>query len=89
MGARIDQFCEDLRQKLTIADGGLDGLKAKINGKAVHVEQDVQSHLDRVRKRVEQAAPGSPLLRPTSRSGPTRRRLPPATRSPNGRRNAN
>jgi len=29
-------------------------LKAKINGKAVHVEQDVQSHLDRVHKRVEQ-----------------------------------
>ena len=24
MGARIDQFCEDLRQKLTIADSGLD-----------------------------------------------------------------
>src|SRR5260370_4923853 len=54
MAARIDQFCEDLRQKLTIADSGLDGLKAKINGKAVHVEQDVQSHLDRVHKRVEQ-----------------------------------
>jgi hypothetical protein len=29
-------------------------LKAKINGQAVHVEQDVQSHLDRVHKRVEQ-----------------------------------
>jgi len=54
MGARIDQFCEDLRQKLTIADSGLDGLKAKINGKAVHVEQDVQCHLNRVHKRVEQ-----------------------------------
>jgi len=54
MGARIDQFSEDLRQKLTIADSGLDGLKAKIDGKTAHVEQDVQSHLDRVRKRVEQ-----------------------------------
>ena len=54
MGAHIDQFCEDLRQKLTIADSGLDGLKAKINGKAAHVEQDVKSHLDRVHKRVEQ-----------------------------------
>jgi predicted nucleic acid-binding Zn-ribbon protein len=54
MGARIDQFSEDLRQKLTIADSGLDGLKAKIDSKAVHVEQDVQSHLDRVHKRVEQ-----------------------------------
>jgi hypothetical protein len=29
-------------------------LKAKINGNAVHVEQDVQSHLNRVHKRVEQ-----------------------------------
>lgn len=54
MGARIDQFCEDLRQKLTIVDSGLDGLKAKINGKALHVEQDVQSHLDRVHNRLEQ-----------------------------------
>lgn len=54
MGARIDQFCEDLRQKLTIADSGLDGLKAKINGKALHVEQDVQNHLDRVHIRIEQ-----------------------------------
>ena len=54
MGARIDQFCEDLRQKLTIADSGLDGLKAKIDGNAVQVEQDVQSHLNRVHKRVEQ-----------------------------------
>jgi hypothetical protein len=55
MGQRIDQFCEDLRQKLTMTDSGLDGLKAKINGKAVHVEQDVQSHLDRVNKRIEQS----------------------------------
>jgi len=54
MGTRIDQFCEDLRQKLTIADSGLDGLKAKINGNAAHVVQDVQSHLNRVHKRVEQ-----------------------------------
>jgi hypothetical protein len=54
MGTRIDQFCEDFRQKLTIADSGLDGLKAKIDGKAAHVEQDVQNHLDRVHKRVEQ-----------------------------------
>jgi hypothetical protein len=54
MGQRIDQFCEDLRQKLTMTDRGLDGLKAKIQGKATHVEQDVQSHLDRVHKRIEQ-----------------------------------
>ena len=54
MGQRIDQFCENLRQKLTMTDSGLDGLKAKIDGKAARVEQDVQSHLDRVQKRIEQ-----------------------------------
>src|ERR1700737_363038 len=54
MGQRIDQFCENLRQKLTLTDSGLDGLKAKIQGKATHVEQDVRSHLDRVHKRIEQ-----------------------------------
>src|SRR5258708_7093993 len=54
MGQRIDQFCENLRQKLTVTDSGLDGLKAKIEGKATHVEQDVQSHLDKLHKRIEQ-----------------------------------
>jgi len=54
MGHRIDQFCETLRQKLTMTDNGLDGLKVKIQGKATHVEQDVQSHLDRVHERIEQ-----------------------------------
>ena len=54
MGQRIDQFCENLRQKLTMTDSGLDGLKAKIDGKTARVEQDVQSHLDRVQKRIEQ-----------------------------------
>jgi hypothetical protein len=54
MGQRIDQFCENLRQKLTMTDSGLDGLKAKIDSKATHVEQDVQSHLERVNKRIEQ-----------------------------------
>jgi hypothetical protein len=51
MGQRIG---ENLRQKLTMADSGLDGLKAKIDANAAHAEQDVQSHLDRVRKRIEQ-----------------------------------
>lgn len=37
-----------------MADSGLDGLKAKIDSNAAHAEQDVQSHLDRVRKRIEQ-----------------------------------
>jgi hypothetical protein len=38
MGQRIDKFCENLRQKLTMTDSGLDGLKAKIDSKATHVE---------------------------------------------------
>ena len=54
MGQRIDQFCENLRQKLTMTDSGLQGLKTKIDTNASHVEQDVQNHLDRVRNRVEQ-----------------------------------
>jgi hypothetical protein len=54
MGQRIDQFCENLRQKLTMAESGIEGLKTKINAKATHVEDDVQSHLGRVRDRVEQ-----------------------------------
>jgi hypothetical protein len=53
MGQRIDQFCEDLRQKLTMTDSGLEGLRTKISTKAAHVEQDVQSHLDRAHERIE------------------------------------
>jgi hypothetical protein len=54
MDQRIDQFCENLRQKVSMTDSGLAGLKAKIDGKAAHVDQDVQAHLDRVHKRIEQ-----------------------------------
>lgn len=54
MGERIDQFCEDLRLKLTEIDNGLDSLKAKVRAGAEHVQQDVQSHLDRVEQRIEQ-----------------------------------
>ncbi len=54
MGQQIDQFCENLRQKLTMTDAGLEGLKTKIDNKAASVEQDVQSHLDRVHNRIEQ-----------------------------------
>jgi hypothetical protein len=51
---RIDQFCENLRLKLTNIDSGLDGLKAKIDGKAQHAEQEVRSHLEKVQRRIEQ-----------------------------------
>ena len=54
MVRRIDQFCENLRQKLTMIDCGLDGLKAKIDANARNAERHVQSHLERVRKRIDQ-----------------------------------
>jgi hypothetical protein len=44
MGQRIDQLCENLRQKFTMTASGLVGLKVKIDGKAAHVEQDAQNH---------------------------------------------
>jgi hypothetical protein len=55
MGKRIDQFCENLRQKLAMIDSGLDGLKAKIDSDGLTAERHVRSHLERVRKRIDQA----------------------------------
>jgi len=34
MGQHIDQFCDDLRLKLTNIESGLSSLKSKIDGKA-------------------------------------------------------
>ena len=42
MSHRIDLFCEDLRQKLTIIESGLQGLKAKVEANEVHAERDVR-----------------------------------------------
>ncbi len=53
MAQRIDQFCENLRVKLTNIDSGLHGLKTKIEGKAQHADQEVRSHLDKVRKSID------------------------------------
>jgi predicted nucleic acid-binding Zn-ribbon protein len=52
MGERIDQFCEDLRIKLTNIDNSMTGLRAKIDAKAQNAEQDVRKHLDDVNKRI-------------------------------------
>ena len=52
MNERIDQFCENLRVKLTSIDNDMRALKAKIDSKARTAEQDVQSHLDSVKKRI-------------------------------------
>src|SRR6476660_7139738 len=49
MSHRIDQFCNDLRQKLTMIESGLQGLKAKVAANEVQAERDVRNHLDRVR----------------------------------------
>jgi hypothetical protein len=50
---QINQFCDDLRLKLTNIDKGLGGLKAKIDGKAQNVDQEVRGYLDKVHKRIE------------------------------------
>ena len=54
MNERIDQFCEDLRVKLTSIDDNTRALKAKIDSKERTVEQDVQFRLDSVKKRIAQ-----------------------------------
>ena len=52
MNERIDQFCENLRVKLTSIDDDMRALKAKIDSKERSVEQDVQFRLDSVKKRI-------------------------------------
>ena len=54
MGKRIDEFCEDLRLKLTNIENGLNSLKAKAEGKAEQAEKEVRSHLAAVQKRLAQ-----------------------------------
>jgi hypothetical protein len=54
MNERIDQFCENLRVKLTGIDDDMRALRAKIDGKERTVEQDVQLRLDSVKKRIAQ-----------------------------------
>ena len=54
MGQRIDQFCEQLRTKLTQIDTSLNDLKGKIDSKARNVDQDARVHLDKVEKRIAQ-----------------------------------
>ena len=54
MGQRIDQFCEDLRVKLTNIDGRFTSLTSKIDSKAQDAEREVRSQLDQARKRSEQ-----------------------------------
>jgi chromosome segregation ATPase len=54
MSERIDQFCENLRVKLTTIDNNMQALKTKIDSKAQTAEQDVRIQLDAIKKRIEQ-----------------------------------
>ena len=54
MAERIDNFCENLRLKLTGIDNEMQSLKAKIDAKLKTAGQDVQTQLSAVKKRIEQ-----------------------------------
>ena len=54
MSERIDQFCENLRIKLTSLDKNIQQLKAKIDGKAQTAEQEIRTQLDAVKNRIAQ-----------------------------------
>jgi hypothetical protein len=54
MSKRIDQFCENPRIKLTSIDNNMKSLRAKIEGKARTAEQGVETHLDDIKKRIDQ-----------------------------------
>ena len=49
MSESIDQFCENLRVRLTTMDKSLQALTATIDAKARDAEQDVRTHLAAVR----------------------------------------
>ena len=46
MSERIDQFCENLRIKLTSIDNNMQELKAKIDSKAQTAEKEVRTQLE-------------------------------------------
>ena len=54
MNERIDQFCENLRMKLTSLDKNMQQLKATIDSKAQTAEQEVRTRLDAVKNRIAQ-----------------------------------
>lgn len=51
MGSRIDQFCEDLRKRLTAIDNRLDGIKAKIETRQEDAERAVRDHIAELKSR--------------------------------------
>jgi light-regulated signal transduction histidine kinase (bacteriophytochrome) len=54
MSERIDQFCENLRVKLTSLDKNMQQLRATIDSKAQTAEQEVRTRLDAVKNRIAQ-----------------------------------
>jgi len=54
MAERIDEFCENLRVRLTSIDNEMQSLKSKIDQKVKTAGQDVQTQLNAVKKRIEQ-----------------------------------
>lgn len=54
MGRRIDQFCDNLRTKLTSIDNSLASLKANIDSNARTAEEQVRDRLLEVNRLMEQ-----------------------------------
>lgn len=54
MSHSIDQFCENLRSKLTDIDNKFNSLKAKMDSKAQAAGQDVQTQLSGLKQRIDQ-----------------------------------
>ncbi len=50
----IDQFCEELHQKVAMTKSSLEGLKTKMEMQAAEAEKDARSYLEMVRERLEQ-----------------------------------
>src|SRR6516165_3462174 len=49
-----DQLYENLRMKLANAKSDLDKLKANMEAKAQHADQEVRAQLDQLQKRIEE-----------------------------------
>lgn len=54
MSAYIDNFCENLRAKLTNVETDMRSLKSKIESSAATAEQEVRKNLDATKRRIEQ-----------------------------------
>ena len=53
MSEKIDQFCNDLRDRLTKVDDRIQGFKASVDSANAKVKADIQSQLDKTRASFE------------------------------------